>query len=129
MDVEILRARGVGVIDSQLARLHDYRLRIGARATLVPAQGQIVHGVLMRVSAEDLERLYSDPSVSAYIPQAVEVIAIDGKRIAATCYNLPESVKDFLANQAYAQKLHDLALKLGLPAEYLESIERAGSGT
>lgn len=128
MDVEILRVKGVRVNESQLARLHDHRLRIGARATLVPARDQVVHGVLMQVPAEDLHRLYSDPSVSAYIPQAVEVISANGKRIAATCYNLPECVKDFLANPAYAQKLHDLAVKLGLPAEYLASIERAGSG-
>lgn len=128
MDVEVLGGKGVRVLESRVARLDGYRLRIGARATLVPAPGRAAYGILMQVPAEDLKRLYSDPGVSAYIAQTVEVMPAEGGRVAATVYNLPECVKDFLANPAYAQKLYDLAVKLGFPAEYLSSLKAQADG-
>lgn len=126
MDADLLRRKGLRVLESRMARLDDYRLRIAARATVVPARGLTVYGMLMQLPPEDLERLYSDPTVSAYIPQSLEVVLNDGVRVAASCYVLPNCAQDFLANPSYAQKLHALASKLGLPAEYLVTIERAG---
>ena len=118
MDAELLRSRGLTVLDSQPARLDGYDLRIGSRATLVAAPGHSAHGILMSVPAEDLQRLYSDPGVSFYVPQAVEVTAVDGRLVTATCYNLPEALQDSHVNREYAQNLLDLALRLGLPADY-----------
>ena len=126
MDADLLRGKGLRVQDSRMARLDDCRLRIGTRATLVPARGASVYGMLIQLPPEDLQKLYADPGVSAYIPQSVEVVLNDGVRVAASCYVLPSCVQDFLANPSYAQKLHALAAKLGLPAEYLAVIERAG---
>ena len=122
MDAELLRSRGLRVLDSQAARLDGYDLGIGSRATLVPARGRSAHGILMSVPSEDLQRLYSDPSVSLYVPQPVEVTTGNGSRVAATCYNLPESLQDSRANREYARKLHDLAARLGLPADYCARI-------
>ena len=99
MDADLLRGKGLRVQDSRMARLDDCRLRIGARATLVPARGASVYGMLMQMPAEDLQKLYADPSVSAYIPQSVEVVLNDGVRVAASCYVLPNCVQDFLVNR------------------------------
>jgi hypothetical protein len=126
MDANLLRARGMRVLDPQMARVDDFRLRIGARATLVPAPGRTVHGILMWMPADDLQQLYAEPSVSAYVPQAVEVTSSSGERVAATCYNLPGPFQDFRTNREYAQQLRDLAATLGLPPDYLAGIEQAG---
>jgi hypothetical protein len=126
MDANLLRARGMRVLDPQVARLDDFRLRIGARATLVPAPGRTAYGILMWMPADDLQHLYAEPSVSAYVPQAVEVTSSGGERVAATCYNLPEPLQDLRPNREYAQKLRDLAATLGLPPDYLAGIEQAG---
>ena len=127
MDADLLRNKGLRVLESRLARLDNYRLRIGVRATLVPTRGQTVYGMMMQLLPADLQRLYSDPTVSAYIPQSVEVVLNDGVRVAATCYLLPSYVQDFLTNTAYAQKLYALGSRLGLPADYLAVIQRAGT--
>ena len=123
MDVEFLRTRDVHVVAAQAARLDGYDLRIGSRATLVPAPGSSAHGILMSVPAGDLQRLYADASVSHYVPQQVEVTTGDGHRVAATCYNLPDSRQDKRTNREYARNLHELAMRLGLPSDYCARIQ------
>lgn len=129
MDVELLRSRGVHVLGSQIAQLDGYDLRIGSRATLVPAADRGVHGILMSVPVEDLQRLYADASVNLYVPQTVEVTTVDGVRAAAICYNLPEGVQDSQANREYVRKLHDLAARLALPADYCARIRSMAAST
>ena len=126
MDAELLRGRGVRVSGARVARLENFRLSIGARATLIPAPGRTVYGILMWAPAEDLDRLCSDPSVSAYRPETVTVISSTGAGVEALCYNLAPSLHEFKLNQAYAQQLQRLAATLGLPPDYLAQIERAG---
>ena len=122
MDREVLATKGIHPVDARRAAVPGFRLRIGARAALVPAAGEEVEGVLMRLSHAEIARLYSDPGVQMYRPEPVLAVASDGASVAALCYNLPEPPASDDHNAEYAGKLRTLAQRIGLSAEYVASI-------
>jgi hypothetical protein len=122
MDVLVLKAKGIDPIDVRVAAVPGYDLRIGARAALVPDPAAEVHGVLMKLSHSDLEKLYSEAGVQAYRPEPVLAVTRDGSSFAALCYNLPEPPAAGERNPEYAAKLQALAARIGLPSGYIRSI-------
>lgn len=123
MDEELLRDKGVsGPTDAELASVRDLELRIGERAALAPATSRRVHGVVMSLTVDDIERLYAEPSVRAYEPQALLVELDRGGVVAALCYNLPVPPPATARNPEYAAKLRAIAEKVGLPARYVDGI-------
>jgi hypothetical protein len=122
MDQELLRSKGLQPSDLRVAAVSGLKLRIGTRAALVPSPDAEVHGVLMKLSHAELDKLYAEPSVQAYRPEPVLAVATDGVTIAALCYNLPEAPAPDERNAEYATKLRALAQRIGLPNDYVESI-------
>jgi hypothetical protein len=122
MDQGLLRERGLEPEDGELAALDGFALRLGRRATLVPAPGQRVHGLLVSVALAELGRLYADPSLESYRPEAVLARGADGGAVAALCYNLAPEAWTGERDQEYAAKLRALAERIGLPADYVASI-------
>jgi hypothetical protein len=122
MDPQLLEAKGIHPVDVRIAAVPGFVLRIGARAALVPAPRGEVHGVLMKLSHADIEKLYSEPSVHAYRPEPVLAIASNGASVAALCYNLPEPPLPGERNAEYAGKLRALAQRIGLPDDYVATI-------
>jgi hypothetical protein len=122
MDQDLLRAKGLAPQNVELASVPGFALRIGQRAALVPHPSGRVHGVVMSLTLAELERLYSEPSVQAYRPQAVLAHLASGGTIAALCFNLPEAPSPAERNPEYAAKLRSVGQKVGLPAEYLASL-------
>ena len=127
MDTAVLEAKGVRSIQSRLAVVRGWALRIGERATLVPAPNEAVHGVLMTLPLADVDRLYADASVQMYRPVAVFAepvggVAGEATAVAALAYVLPEPPAPADRNPEYATKLRALAERLGLPGEYCRSI-------
>ncbi len=123
MDRELLQGRGVTTDAQHTAWLEGYRPVLGARATLVRQEGFTTYGLVMHLAAADIDRLYADPSVRAYQPEAVHVMLDDGEIVEALCYNLPQPVPATPPDAAYARKLHELATRLGFPASYLAVLE------
>lgn len=123
MDEELLRAKGLEPQGVELAAVDGFVLRIGQRAALVPAPGGRVHGLVLSLTLPELDRLYSEPSVQAYRPQAVLAQLASGGVIAALCYNLAHPPLLSERNPEYAAKLRALAQKIGLPAEYVASLQ------
>jgi hypothetical protein len=123
MDPDLLRAKGLAPQAVELGAVDGFTLRIGRRAALVPHPGGRVHGVVVSLTLAELEQLYAEPSVQTYRPQAVLVHMAAGGTIPAVCYNLPTSPSPTEHDPAYASKLRDLGRKVGLPAEYLASLE------
>jgi alcohol dehydrogenase class IV len=125
MDAAVLETKGVRGAGSRLGVVHDWALRIGQRATLVPAPGEVVHGVVMAMPLPELDRLYAEASVQMYRPVAVLVeaaAAATGPGVAALAYVLPEPPAPEERNPDYAAKLRALAERLGLPGDYTRSI-------
>ena len=122
MDAEALRAKGLHPTEARQACVSGMALRIGQRATLVPAPTARTYGFVMGLSHPELDRLYAEPSVAAYRPEAVIALYADGSSGAALCFNLPPSDEPVIANPDYAAKLRAVAERLGLPNDYVTGI-------
>src|SRR3990172_8838422 len=90
MDEELLRSKGLQPEGAECAAVDGFALRIGQRAALVPTPGGRVHGVVFSLTLPELERLYSEPSVQAYRPQAVLAQLASGGVVAAPRFHLPK---------------------------------------
>jgi len=55
-------------------------------------------------------------------PEAVVAELADEVQVPALCFNLPITRQPGESNDAYAQKLRDVARRLGLPADYVNRI-------
>ncbi|HWW74138.1 MAG TPA: gamma-glutamylcyclotransferase family protein [Pyrinomonadaceae bacterium] len=122
MDEALLRGKGLNPLDRRLASVENFRLLIGARATLAPSAGAVVYGVLFSLTRDEVEVLYSEESVSAYRPESVTARLSDGRSTKALCYNLPAPPGADERNPQYVSKLRELAARTGLPADYVSSI-------
>ena len=122
MDQELLIAKGARPTNIRLASVRDYALRIGERAALVREHSARVYGVVMSLSHDELDKLYSEPGLRAYRPEPVLADTSNGEVIAALCYNLVEPPSNDEHNPEYASKLRLVAQRIGLPAEYIASI-------
>jgi cation transport regulator ChaC len=122
MDEALLREKGLSPEVHGVARVENFRLSIGARATLAPSAGGEVYGVLFSLKRGELEALYSEESVSAYRPETVSARADDGRVVQALCFNLPAPPGEGEHDPLYAAKLRELAARLGLPHGYVSSI-------
>ena len=123
MDQQLLNDKGVRPTDIRPAVVPGFVLRIGARAAVVPSPAGKVHGLLMKLSHADVERLYSEPGLRAYRPEPVQAVVQSGATIAALCYNLPEPPGPDERNAEYASKLRSLAERVGLPSDYIATIQ------
>jgi hypothetical protein len=122
MDEALLRSKGLSPESRRTARVENFRLVIGARASLVPCAGACVYGVLFSLTRVEAEALYSEEPVKAYRPVPVSARVCYGGVVDALCYNLPPPHAAEGSNPAYASKLRALAARLGLPPEYVASI-------
>ncbi len=123
MDEALLRAQGYSPVNPRRAQFKGMALRIGARATLVVDVGATAHGIVMELTHDEIDRLYSEPSVAMYRPEAVLAECVDGSRVAALCFNLPTPPRPDEANPDYAAKLREVGRRLGLPSDYVASIK------
>jgi Gamma-glutamyl cyclotransferase, AIG2-like len=122
MDKALLREKGCAPTNERIASVHGFALRIGQRATLVPSADHSVYGVVMSLSHDDIDTLYSEASVSMYRPEAVLAQLSSGMLVPALCFNLPLPPGPDERNAEYATKLRALTHQLGFPKDYVASI-------
>lgn len=122
MDPELLRAKGLDPLNPRRARVGGWRLRIGERAALEAAGDGEVYGFVFDLTHAEIERLYAEPGVAVYRPEAVLAEPEAGSPVAALCFNLPQPPGAHESNPNYAGQLKELATRLGLPRHYVESI-------
>ena len=123
MDETLLHAKGITSPNLRVAFVPGFQLQIGNRATLVPIPSERVFGVVASLSHRELERLYSEPSVQAYKPEAVLAHLLNGGILAVLCFNLVEPPSADEHNPEYAAKLRALAAQLQFPFDYVSSIQ------
>lgn len=121
MDVDLLRSKGAEPGAARPASVANRSLRIGRRATLIPGNDR-VHGMLIDLRFEDIDRLYADPTLAMYRPEPVICDLRTGGQVAALCYVLPEPPTADQRNEDYARQLQQMAQRLGLPPAYVKSI-------
>ncbi len=123
MDVAILSKSGIEATNVRMGYLQDYTLKIGNRASLIPANGERAHGLLMTVGKTAIQKLYKEQSVADYIPEEVSITTNKNDVVKAVCYNLPLTQLSG-TNPTYALSLFELSSKLGFPTKYLEHIKK-----
>jgi hypothetical protein len=126
MDPEVLAGRDIAAPRPRRARADGYGLRIGRRATLVPALGEHAYGMVYALTQAELDRLYGQPGLEAYRPETITVRDLDGPSVAAVCYNLAAAPGPDEANVAYARELRDVLLRLGFPRDYATNVASGG---
>lgn len=130
MDATLLESMGFQPRPVGTARLDDYQIRIGERATRVPARGKSAYGYLHDLPQEEVSALYSRPEVREYIPQpVVAALLADSSLHHASCYVLQSRETGSNTNVGYAAKLAALVSQLGLPSKYAREIEDLVSAT
>ena len=123
MDEALLQAKGIPSPNLRVASVSGFQLRIGNRATLVPALEERVFGLVASLSHRELEQLYSELSVQVYKPEAVLATLLNGESLAVLCFNLVELPTADEHNPEYAAKLRALAKQLKFPPDYVSSIQ------
>ena len=122
MDGEILHKAGVEPTDPRRAYVDGFALRIGQRATLVPAAGGRAYGMLFALTHAELVRLYAAPGLEQYQPEAVLAQPLVGTPLPALCFNLGEAPQPHERNPEYAAQLRRVLRELDFPAEYVASV-------
>lgn len=122
MDESLLREKGLTPAEPVIAYVDGYALRIGDRASLVPARGEHTYGVVMALDNEQIAFLYADKSVADYAPETITAFTLANDVIQAITYVLPQ---DKLAgqNMQYLRTLIRTARKVGLPEVYIHRLE------
>ena len=122
MDADLLRKKGLSPRDIRVACVDGYGLRIGERATLAPSETEEVFGSVMVLKTDELKLLYSDETVTDYLPVRLTAIDMEGNPIKSISYILPmEQLSG--RNPDYARSLLIAAEKIGLPKRHLRTIE------
>jgi hypothetical protein len=122
MDVDVLRKLGASPENPRRAYAPDFALRIGERATLVPAPAARAYGMVIGLTHAELDRLYGGPGLEQYRAEALMAQVIGGVAVPALCYNLPRPPEPDERNPDYAHRLKSLLAKLGFPEDDLASI-------
>ena len=122
MDEALLKQKGISVTGQQKGYLEDHTIHISERATLVRSYGNRVYGIVMEISNNDVQRLYSETGVSDYQPEELCIVNEKGDTVHAVCYILPKPEGRSL-NVRYAKDLLELAKSKGFPDDYLAVIE------
>lgn len=122
MDDDLLRSKGIVPMNPRPASIEGFGLRIGKRATLIPARHERSYGMVMGLTYEELQTLYSGPGLEHYRPEALPCTTLSGEPVCALCYNLPNAPAPDEVNEEYAGQLRRVLAKLGFPLEYVESV-------
>ncbi len=122
MDSDVLRESRVVAANPRRAYVDGYALRIGRRATLVPASGARAYGMVLALNHDELERLYSAPGLGDYRPEAVLTRGLEGGAWPALCYNLRAAPGPDEANVEYAARLQEVLRRLGFPPDFVASV-------
>lgn len=121
MDKAVLAEQGIAPSGAAIGYLDGYELRIGERATLLRSTGARAYGVVMNITIDEVQNLYSQSNVADYVSEPVTVELPDESKVEAVCYNLPGD-KIIGTNQKYAESLLEVAISLGFPESYLDKI-------
>ena len=126
MDVKLLRSQGVAPRNPRRAFVDEFTLRIGRRATLIPAAGARSYGMVIALTHDEILQLYSAPGLEHYRPEAVLAHTMS-RDIPALCYNLAEPPAAAEQNPEYLAKLLSVLRALKFPPEYISSVARMTS--
>ena len=123
MNPEVLANADVRPTESQMARLDGWDIKIAPRATMFPAAGGTVFGVLAQLTHSDLEKLYTKDwfGFGTYLPEAVLVADSAGNLIPALSY-IAWEMESGTPSAEYMQKVLAVAQRFKFPDWYVNRL-------
>ena len=106
----------------EIARLCGFDIHISPHAGLSRSDQHSVYGILVKVTHEKLDKLYSMDGVGVFLPEAVLVQTLDGKLEPALCY-VPPTIDNKPADREYLDRLLEAGRSYGFPKWYLDRLE------
>jgi hypothetical protein len=137
MDVRVLRRVGVDVTSHQPAMLPGFQIELRPRVNVHPSDRYVVHGAVVYVTHEELDRLYAlshadlhargvtvpaDNPAVVYRPEAVNVVLRDGSSRPALCYIADRQVPAD-PSEEYVESVVAAARALGHPDWYIAHLQ------
>lgn len=126
MDVAAMAARCPGAAFVGTARVdgHAFRVNRNHHATILPAAGKVVHGVLWTITDADQALLdeYEGVAISLYRRHEVQAQHPDGRVEAAMTY-MARNTEPTLTGGPYFDALLAAARRVGLPSDYVLELE------
>jgi cation transport regulator ChaC len=125
MNRSVLAESELVVAELEPARLSGWDIAIRPRANVVRSEMGTVHGVLARLSHDELTKLYAHAQTvlgETYLPEAVLTETRTGAWRPALCYICPEMAPRPAAAD-YVDRIVDAACEHGLPADYVARLE------
>lgn len=127
-----LRQRAGEPLVEKIARLDNYELNFdkvarGGSGTgnIVTAKGQVVHGVLYRLTEEQLKKLDRFEGVPEHYRRSeVNVVDEEGNKVSAQVYLARKVRRGLKPDRVYLQRILQGAEEHRLPAEYLEQLKK-----
>lgn len=114
MDPEILEQKSVEPRNPRRAVVEGFELRIGNKATLLRAEGKLVHGVVYSLTHAEINTLYWGAGLDEYKSEAL-LAGINGNYIAVLCCNLLNPPAEDESNPEYESKLRASMERLRVP--------------
>lgn len=132
MSPGVLAQADVHPTELRAAQLAGWDIQIAPRATLVPASGRCVFGVLARLAHSELDKLYTRDwfGFGTYVPEAVLVADSESRFVPALTY-IAWEMEGGAPSAEYIGKIVAVARELSFPEWYVKRIESflpAGTG-
>ena len=126
MDVAAMATRCPGAVFVGTGRVdgHAFRVNRNHHATILPAAGKCVHGVLWTITAADQAALdeYEGVAIALYRRHEVPVTLRDGGKVLALTY-MARNIEATRTSGPYYEALLAAARRVGLPTEYVAELE------
>ena len=121
------RCPGAGVVGPAVLEGHRFVIVSDGYASVLPASGGIVHGLLWRLDARSLAALNAYESLDAGLYRTTTLpVRTEGKRHAALVY-LARSRKPGLPRPGYLEEVIAAARELNFPPDYVETLARCAA--
>jgi hypothetical protein len=123
MNPEVLAKADVYPTEQQRARLDGWELNIAPRATLIPAEGRCVYGILAQLTHQEIDKLYTKDwfGFGTYLPEAV-MVTDAGRHLPALCY-VAWQTEGGKPTKEYIQKMVEVAQRFSFPEAYVRHIQ------
>jgi hypothetical protein len=120
---DVLARAGYFPGSMEIARLEGFDITTRPLATLVCSEGACVYGILTTATHAELQRLYGEEWVNAYLPEAVVVTTGDGALHPALCY-IATATTGGAPFENYLDRILEAAKTWAFPTSYIQRLER-----
>ena len=130
INLDVLKQVDVVPQRYEIAQLSGFDIQIRPLANLVRSDRHCVYGIVAATTHAELERLYAharEDLGGTYLPEAVIVETLDGRRRPVLCY-LAQSLESKAPADDYVARIVGPAREYGFPAWYIEHLESQGRG-